>query len=84
MRPHTLYIVLLSAVGLAACATFRPPDISYDDDPKPAVFQGETTEARGGRGDPKAAATSGPTQGHARRKGFGPGTEESDRARRQS
>ena len=41
MRPHTLYIVLLSAVGLAACATFRPPDISYDDDPKPAVFQGE-------------------------------------------
>jgi type IV secretion system protein TrbG len=41
MRPHTLYIVLLSAVGLAACATFRPPEISYDDDPKPAVFQGE-------------------------------------------
>src|SRR5262245_18986891 len=41
MRPHTLYIVLLSSVGLTACATFRPPEISYDDDPKPAVFQGE-------------------------------------------
>jgi type IV secretion system protein VirB9 len=34
-------MVLLSSVGLAACATFRPPEISYDDDPKPAVFQGE-------------------------------------------
>jgi type IV secretion system protein TrbG len=41
MRPHTLYIVLLSSVELAACATFRPPEISYDDEPKPAVFQGE-------------------------------------------
>ena len=41
MRPHTLYIVLLSSVGLGACTTFRPPEISYDDDPKPALFQGE-------------------------------------------
>ena len=41
MRPHTLYMVLLSSVGLTACATFRPPEISYDDEPKPAVFQGE-------------------------------------------
>ena len=41
MRPHTLYIVLLTSVGLGACATFRPPEISYDDDPKPALFQGE-------------------------------------------
>jgi type IV secretion system protein TrbG len=41
MRPHTLYMVLLSSVALTACATFRPPEISYDDDPKPAVFQGE-------------------------------------------
>ena len=37
---HTI-IVLLSSVELAACATFRPPEISYDDEPKPAVFQGE-------------------------------------------
>ena len=41
MRPHTLYMVLLSSVGLAACATFKPPEINYDDEPKPAVFQGE-------------------------------------------
>jgi type IV secretion system protein TrbG len=41
MRPHTLYIVLLSSVELAACATFRPPEISYDDDPTPALFEGE-------------------------------------------
>ena len=41
MRPHTLYMVLLSSVGLTACATFRPPEISYDDDPQPALFQGE-------------------------------------------
>ena len=41
MRPHTLYMVLLSSVALTACATFRPPEISYDDDPKPVVFQGE-------------------------------------------
>ena len=41
MRPHILYMVLLSSVGLSACATFRPPEISYDDDPQPAVFQGE-------------------------------------------
>jgi P-type conjugative transfer protein TrbG len=41
MRLHTLYIALLSSVALTACAAFRPPEISYDDDPKPAVFQGE-------------------------------------------
>jgi type IV secretion system protein VirB9 len=41
MRLHTLYIALLSSVALTACATFRPPEISYDDDPRPAVFQGE-------------------------------------------
>jgi P-type conjugative transfer protein TrbG len=41
MRPHTLYIVLLSAVALTACATFRPPEISYDDDPRPALFQSD-------------------------------------------
>jgi type IV secretion system protein VirB9 len=41
MRLHTLYIALLSSVALAACSTFKPPEISYDDDAKPAVFQGE-------------------------------------------
>jgi type IV secretion system protein VirB9 len=32
---------LLSSVALTACATFKPPEISYDDNPEPAVFQGE-------------------------------------------
>ena len=41
MRLHTLYTVLSSSVALTACATFKPPEISYDDDPRPAVFQGE-------------------------------------------
>jgi P-type conjugative transfer protein TrbG len=41
MRLHISYIVLLSSVALTACSTFKPPEISYDDDPKPAVFQGE-------------------------------------------
>lgn len=41
MHLRTLYIVLLSSATLTACATFKPPEISYDDDAKPAVFQGE-------------------------------------------
>jgi type IV secretion system protein VirB9 len=41
MRLYTLCLVLLSSVALTACATFKPPEISYDDDPKPALFQGE-------------------------------------------
>src|SRR5215831_16813612 len=41
MRPHTLYIVLLSSVWLAACATFRPPEISDYDEPISTVFQRE-------------------------------------------
>lgn len=43
MRSRTLCmaVVPLSAIALAACTSFKPPDISYDDDPKPAVFQGE-------------------------------------------
>lgn len=40
MRRHTLYIGLLSAV-LSACSTFKPPQISYDDDQpaEPAVLE---------------------------------------------
>ena len=41
MRLHTLFMVLLSSVALTACATFRPPEISYDDDPRPALFQSD-------------------------------------------
>ena len=41
MRPHSVLYgpaVLGRAHGLRH---LRPPEISYDDDPKPAVFQGE-------------------------------------------
>lgn len=38
MRLRTLYMLLLSSVAPVACSTFKPPEISYDDDPKPAVF----------------------------------------------
>ena len=41
MRLHILYTVILSSVALAACATFKPPEISYDDDPRPALFQSD-------------------------------------------
>ena len=41
MRPNILFLVLLSSTGLAACSTFKPPQISYDDDLKPAVLEAE-------------------------------------------
>ncbi len=42
MNRHSLFIALLSSVALSACSTFKPPFITYDDeDPKPAVFEGE-------------------------------------------
>jgi P-type conjugative transfer protein TrbG len=41
MRLKILHIISLSSVALSACATFKPPEISYDDDPTPALFQGE-------------------------------------------
>jgi type IV secretion system protein VirB9 len=31
-------MVLLSSAAQVACSTFKPPEISYDDDPKPAVL----------------------------------------------
>ena len=80
--PATLYIVLLSSVELAACATFRPPEISYDDDPTTGSVPGRTTEACGGRGDPEAAAASRPAQAAARRKALGPEPEDPHRSRR--
>lgn len=41
--PHSLYMRVspLLALAVAACSTFKPPEISYDEDPKPAIFQGE-------------------------------------------
>jgi len=41
MRPHALFMVLLSSTALSACSTFKPPQISYDDDLKPAVLESE-------------------------------------------
>jgi type IV secretion system protein VirB9 len=32
----------LLALAVAACSTFKPPEISYDDDAKPAIFQGDS------------------------------------------
>ena len=41
--PFSLYMRAspLLALAVTACTTFKPPEISYDEDPKPAVLQGE-------------------------------------------
>ena len=40
MRIASLATLLLASVSLGACATaYKPPEISYDDTPKPAVLQ---------------------------------------------
>ena len=41
MRSPTCSLVLLAATALAGCATFKPPQISYDDPPQPAVLETE-------------------------------------------
>jgi type IV secretion system protein TrbG len=42
MRQHTLYMCLLASVGLCACGTFKPPQISYDDPPaEPALIEAD-------------------------------------------
>ena len=42
MRRCTLYISLLSSAVLSACSTFKPPQISYDDQPaEPAILETE-------------------------------------------
>ncbi|WP_324778782.1 P-type conjugative transfer protein TrbG [Thiobacillus sedimenti] len=42
MRPIALSTVLLTSLSLGACATtWKPPEISYDNTPKPAVLQAE-------------------------------------------
>jgi type IV secretion system protein VirB9 len=40
MRLRTLLVLACSAAQ-AACSTFKPPEISYDDDPKPAVYRAD-------------------------------------------
>ncbi|MFO1096881.1 MAG: P-type conjugative transfer protein TrbG [Xanthobacteraceae bacterium] len=41
MRSPTCSLILFAATALAGCATFKPPQISYDDPPQPAVLDPE-------------------------------------------
>jgi type IV secretion system protein TrbG len=38
---HSFSLALFAATALAGCATFKPPQISYDDPPQPAVLEAE-------------------------------------------
>jgi P-type conjugative transfer protein TrbG len=38
---HSFSLALFAAAALAGCATFKPPQISYDDPPQPAVLEAE-------------------------------------------
>src|SRR6202040_4205106 len=37
-----LSLVLIAAAALAGCSTFKPPQISYDDPPEPAVLEADS------------------------------------------
>ena len=39
MRIVSLATLLLTSVSLGACVSFKPPEISYDDTPKPAALE---------------------------------------------
>ena len=42
MRPLAISSLLLASLSLGACATaWKPPEISYDNTPKPAVLQAD-------------------------------------------
>ena len=41
MRSRTSSLVLFAAMALSGCASFRPPPISYDDPPEPAMLEPE-------------------------------------------
>jgi type IV secretion system protein TrbG len=41
MRFQSWSLVLFAATALAGCATFKPPQISYDDPPQPAALEAE-------------------------------------------
>jgi hypothetical protein len=43
MRTSTLGLFLLASTALTGCATFKPPQIGYDDEPpgEPAVLQSD-------------------------------------------
>jgi hypothetical protein len=78
MRLHTVSAVLMSSVALAACATFKPPEISYDDDPRPAVFQGELPRPVEVVEIPKPLPLPGQLKAVPGGKALGSGTKESD------
>ena len=35
------FALLLAATAVAGCSTFKPPQISYDDPPEPAILEAE-------------------------------------------
>jgi type IV secretion system protein TrbG len=41
MRSVSCGVMLITAAALASCSTFKPPQISYDDPPEPAVLQSD-------------------------------------------
>ena len=46
MRPHSLMSILRASVSLGGCAeTWKPPEISYDDTPRPAVLEHDPPKA---------------------------------------
>jgi P-type conjugative transfer protein TrbG len=45
MRSQSCRLVLFATAALAGCATFKPPQISYDDPPQPAVLEAEPPKA---------------------------------------
>ena len=46
MRPHFLMSLLLVSISLGGCAqTWKPPEISYDDTPRPAVLERDPPKA---------------------------------------
>jgi type IV secretion system protein TrbG len=41
MRSPSRGLIFLAATALAGCSTFKPPQISYDDPPQPAVLEAD-------------------------------------------
>src|SRR5437879_3115441 len=41
MRSASCAFMFLIAAALASCSTFKPPQISYDDPPQPAVLESD-------------------------------------------
>ena len=61
MRSAFLALMTLVSTAMAGCATFKPPQISYDD-AQPAVLETRASQAGAGGGAAKTAAVAGPAQ----------------------